>query len=176
MAAKLCSAQSRLCFISSEHKKPLVRQHGSLRYIDYDISMLYLTAIDSTIRSTEIIRSYSYSEVIAPHILAFENVSFHGHLYRPQTKLRKGNVFTPVCKSFWSQGGVSQHAWGKTHSLGRQPLGKHPPADTPPAQCMLGYTPSLPSAWLEYMPPPPPAATAADGTHPSGMHSCITCF
>ena len=80
MAVKLCSAQSRLCFISSEHKKPLVRQHGSLRYIDYDISMLYLTAIDSTIRSTEIIRSYSYSEVIAPHILVFGNVSFHGCL------------------------------------------------------------------------------------------------
>ena len=29
----------------------------------------------------------------------------------------------------------------------------------PPAQCMLGYM------------PPPPAATAADGTHPTGMHS-----
>ena len=25
--------------------------------------------------------------------------------YRPQTKLRKGNVFTPVCQSFCSQGG-----------------------------------------------------------------------
>ena len=49
------------------------------------------------------------------------------------------------------------------------PLGRHPPwADTPcqvqagihiPAQSMLGY-------------PPPPAATAVDGTHPTGMHSC----
>ena len=50
------------------------------------------------------------------------------------------------------------------------PLGKHPlPSsacwDTPPAQCMLGYTP-----------PSPPAATAADGTHPTGMHSLIDTF
>ena len=27
------------------------------------------------------------------------------YYYRPQTKLRKGNVFTPVCQSFCSQGG-----------------------------------------------------------------------
>ena len=26
--------------------------------------------------------------------------------YRPQTKLREGNVLTPVCQSFFSQGGV----------------------------------------------------------------------
>ena len=39
--------------------------------------------------------------------------------------------------------------------------GRHPPqADTSPAQCMLGYT-------------PPPAVAAADGTHPTGMHSCV---
>ena len=36
--------------------------------------------------------------------------------YRPQTKLREGNVFTPVCQSFCSQGGCLP-------------------------QCMLGYTP-----------------------------------
>ena len=50
------------------------------------------------------------------------------------------------------------------------PWADTPPADTPlpsaywdthtPAQCMLGYT-------------SPPAATAADGTHPTGMHSCF---
>ena len=66
--------------------------------------------------------------------------------YRPQTKLGKGNVFTPVCQSFCSQGGVSQHALGQTPPLGRHPLGKHPPGKTSPrqthtpAQCMLGYT------------------------------------
>ena len=36
--------------------------------------------------------------------------------------------------------------------------GVHPPADTP-----------LPGR----QPPPPEMATAADGTHPTGMHSCF---
>ena len=55
--------------------------------------------------------------------------------------LRKGNVFTPVCQSFCSQGGVSQHALGQTppwqtvHLLGRHlPLQTPPLADTP--QCI----------------------------------------
>ena len=51
--------------------------------------------------------------------------------YRPPKKLRKGNVFTPVCDSV--------HRGGYTHtSLGRHPpadttLGRHPPpqADSP---------------------------------------------
>ena len=46
----------------------------------------------------------------------------------PATKLRQGNVFTPVCHSV--------HRGGVCHT---------PPGQTPPAQCMLGYTP-LPSA------------------------------
>ena len=51
--------------------------------------------------------------------------------YRPQTKLRKGTVFTPVCQSLCSQGGVYLSAcWdtppGQTHPT-------LPWADTPPA-------------------------------------------
>ena len=56
--------------------------------------------------------------------------------YRPQTKLRKGNVFTPVCDSV--HGGVYT-PWTHTHTPGH---------------------------------PPPETVTAADGTHPTGMHSC----
>ena len=41
------------------------------------------------------------------------------HHYRPQTTLRKGNVFTSVCQSFCSRGRVPAPDW----------------------QCMLGYTP-----------------------------------
>ena len=55
---------------------------------------------------------------------------------------------------------------------GRHPPWAHPPRQTPPppAQCMLGYTP-LPSVCWDT--PPPPAATAADVTHPTVMHSCM---
>ena len=77
-------------------------------------------------------------------------------------------------------------------------------ADTPlapPAQCMLGYTHTHTGqtppgerhrpGWGETPPrqgrpppgrqplfwadPPPPTTTAADGTHPTGMHSCYHC-
>ena len=61
--------------------------------------------------------------------------------YRPQTKLRKGNVFTPVCQSFCSQGGLPSAYWDTPPwvdtpwadtSPGQTPLlGRHPsPADT----------------------------------------------
>ena len=61
------------------------------------------------------------------------------HFYSPQTKLRKGNVFAPVCQSFCSQGGVclsackdfppSRHPW-ETPPPSRHPTGRPPlPAD-----------------------------------------------
>ena len=54
------------------------------------------------------------------------------------------------CLSFCSQGGgVSQHALGQT-----------PPFADPPSRHPQGRQ------------PPSPKATAADGKHPTGMHSC----
>ena len=67
--------------------------------------------------------------------------------YCPQTKLRKGNVFTPVCQSFCSRGGMS----ASVHA------GIHPPGQT--------FPPGRP-------PPPQQTATAAGGMHPTGMLSC----
>ena len=102
--------------------------------------------------------------------ITWPQTSFAGgkneYIYHPQTRLWKGNVFTPVCQSFCSQGGVCLSACWDTHTHththtppgrhppGRHPLGRQPWADIPlgrhpPAQCMLGYThtpPSLPSA------------------------------
>ena len=46
------------------------------------------------------------------------------NFYRPQTKLRKGNVFTPFCQSFCSQGGCLP-------------------------QYMLGYVPGQTPAWAD---------------------------
>ena len=72
--------------------------------------------------------------------------------YRPQTKLREGNVFTGVCDSVhtgdaWSGGGLV-------------------PGVVPgPGECLVPGGGCLMEA--------PRTATAADGTHPTGMHSCF---
>ena len=57
---------------------------------------------------------------------------------------------------------VSVHGGGVSAPLhtGIHPLGRHPPA-----QCMLGYTPPPAQCMLGY-------GQQADGTHPTGMHSC----
>ena len=62
----------------------------------------------------------------------------------------KGYVFTSVCHSV--------HRRECTPSLGRHPLARLPRADTPPGRH------------------PHETATAADGTHPTGMHSCFTLY
>ena len=55
-----------------------------------------------------------------------QGVTFY--YYRPQTKLRQGNVFTRVCQEFCPPGGSGrQPLWTDI------PLGRHPPGQTPPA-------------------------------------------
>ena len=66
--------------------------------------------------------------------------------YRTRKKLRKGNVFTPLSHSV-HMGGLPQ--------------------------CMLGYTPPPTRPPWADTPRPKQTATAADGTHPTGMHSCF---
>ena len=61
--------------------------------------------------------------------------------YRPQTMLRKGNLFTKVCQEFCPQGGG-----GGVHPLGRHPLARHPlgihPLGRPPGRHPPGRRPS----------------------------------
>ena len=80
------------------------------------------------------------------------------HIYSPQRSCGKV-MFSQASVILFTRRGVSdRHSpgrhppWANT-PLGRPtPLGRHPPwADTPPQQ----------------------TATAADGTHPTGMHSCF---
>ena len=60
---------------------------------------------------------------------------------------------------------ADSHPWVDTLPGQTPPLGRHPPA-----QCILGYTPPCPvHAGIDM-------ATAADGTHPTGMHSCSLVF
>ena len=114
------------------------------------------------------------------------------------TKLRQGNIFTSVCQDILSTGGgclpqcMLGYPPGQTPPLGRPP-GQTPPtpAFTPWAdtagQTPLGTSPGqtppadtpLPSAcWdTHHLSYPVHAgtnlATAADGMHPTGMHSCF---
>ena len=95
-------------------------------------------------------------------------VGFKPRLLPPATKLWQGNVFAPVCQSFCSQGVWPQPPTpGQTHPVGRNPLGRHSPRQTPPrpvharmhtplpAQCMLGY------------------GQQTGGTHLTGIHTCF---
>ena len=96
---------------------------------------------DNLVKSTDFyVFITHYSDALWHHLI-WKSSCF----YRQQTKLWKGNVFTPVCQSFCSQGG------------GCLP------------QCLLGYTP-FPLG--RHPPPPLQTATAADGAHPTGMHTC----
>ena len=68
----------------------------------------------------------------------------------------KGNVFTSVCQKFYPRGrgggAVSASESGGVHPPGRHPL-----------------------SWADTL-LPPETATASDGTHPTGMHSCLVCL
>ena len=76
--------------------------------------------------------------------------------YRLQTKLREGNVFTSVCDSVHGGGACLVSGVCSGGSL----LGGGVPAPG-------GSAPGGADWWR-----PPPTATAAGGTHPTGMHSC----
>ena len=105
-----------------------------------------------------------------------ENLSIAVGYYRPQTKLRQGNIFTPVCQSFCSQvwgvcstpvgrpWGVGQNPWTQTPQadpLGRpgcRPPGRPPPMQTPlgrppwmqtPLGSPPGQTPQMQSSWMQ---------------------------
>ena len=74
-----------------------------------------------------------------------QGVTFY--YYRPQTKLRQGNVFTRVCREFCPQRGVS----------GRQPPGQTPPGQTPPwtdTPCLGRHPPGQTPPWPDTTPWP----------------------
>ena len=97
--------------------------------------------------------------------------------YRPQTKLRKGNVFTSVCQEFCPQWGVSQHVLGRgvciSVSTGRRCVADIPWAYTHPRQTPspwahpldthkpLGRHPQVGTPWAD---------TSSDG-HCSGRYA-----
>ena len=89
-------------------------------------------------------------------------VGIHSICYRPQQSCGK---------VMFSQASVSQ--------AGGVVSGNTPQADTPSSPVHAGIHTALPSACWDTHPLPnacwdtPLLATAADGTHPTGMHSCL---
>ena len=90
------------------------------------------------------------------------------NVYRPQRKLREGNVFTPVCHSVHKGRVSASGSGGGCLPLG--PGGVHPPGQTPPRQ-----TPPWADTHLGRH-PPVEMTIEAGGTHPTGMHSCFNLF
>ena len=89
------------------------------------------------------------------------------YYYRPQRSCGQGNIFTRVCHSFCSQGGVCLNAcWDNTtppsgHILpgaDTPPRTRHPPGTSPPGKQTPAY------------------CLRAVGMHPTGMHSCFANF
>ena len=88
--------------------------------------------------------------------------------YRPQTKLRKGNVFTSMCQKFcWGGGHVWQGACVAGGMCGRENV--HGRGDMcGRGACMAGGGMCV---WGGGVCVAGETATAAEGTHPTGMHS-----
>ena len=86
----------------------------------------------------------------------------------------------PLGKVMFSQVSVILSTGGKVYTHWKTlPLGRHPQADTPlrqtpPRQTSPSRQTPLPIRQTprRQTPPPHETATAVDGTHPTGMHSC----
>ena len=79
--------------------------------------------------------------------------------------LEQGNIFTSVCQEFCSRGG----AWsGGVWSGGCLVRGRVPS----PGGLVWGV-PGRGGVWSGVPGGDPPPATAAGGTYPTGMHSCL---
>ena len=107
------------------------------------------------------------------------------------TKLGQGNIFTSVCQEFCPQGGrvsPSVHAgipprtrhppWDQAHhppQTRHPPRTRHPPGADPP-ETRHTHTPSPGDQAHTHTPGKQTAAYGqrAAGTHPTGMHSCLS--
>ena len=97
--------------------------------------------------------------------------------YRPQRSC-EGYVFTRVCDSVHGGGGaIPAYIAGGIPAVGGGACSRGVPAPgvSAPGGCLLWGVPApggclLGEGGVET--PPKQAATVADGTHPTGMHSC----
>ena len=95
----------------------------------------------------------------------------------------------PTGQTRWTPSLAGRHPLPANTPLGRHPLGRRPrwadiplPPETPLGRHPPGQTPWTDTPWADTLPeqtppsqtpPPQQTATAADCTHPTGMHSCL---
>ena len=111
----------------------------------------------------------------------FATLTTHRRFLPSGNVVCEGYVFTPVCHSVHrGGGGVCLSACWDTHPLGRptqvDPSRQTPPGQTPPWADTPRQTEHPPRQTPQDTQCPVHAgidmATATDGMHPSGMHSC----
>ena len=64
------------------------------------------------------------------------STQFYNPFYRPQMKVRKGNVFTSVCQEFCPHWVYPSMHWGRHPSWSDTPWSDTPWSDTPPGQTL----------------------------------------
>ena len=101
----------------------------------------------------------------APHITVCNEVAKVMFLHLSVILSTGGGICLSAC---WDTTPPQDQAPGTRYT----PLGPGPPDQAPPPR---GQVPLGPDTPPDQTPPPPGAetATAADGTHPTGMHSCF---
>ena len=90
--------------------------------------------------------AYIYQKYVQSNFVSFE--AFIVSLLPSATVVAERQCFHKCMSRILSTGEVyPRMQWGR-HPPGQTPpsLDRHPPGQTPLAKCMLGYTPSLPSA------------------------------
>ena len=113
------------------------------------------------------------------------------NFYYPQTKLREGNVFTPVCQSFCSRGEGSAQPPYADLGIGQTPLDANPLADlggvgqTPPGEPPGGPHPLSrphpacrppPDADLPWMKPHPPSPSPPRYVNKRAVRILLECI
>ena len=116
------------------------------------------------LRGTKDARPQSWSIFFNFMQLSGKNIKFSLNNYRPQRSC-EGYVFTGVCLS---TGGVCLSACWDTTPRNRPPREQTPPQQTSLADTSGRHPPGTPPVR-----PPGETATAADGTHPTRIHSCF---
>ena len=169
---RLPNARATSVFIN--YLRPGIK-HLHICWITFCCIVLYSIVRSLTIRLNVLILQF-YTVITVRNVCHCEKVMFSKRVSKILST--GGCVCIPACTAVDTLLPPPNACWD-THPTGQTPHGQTPAhKQTPPWEDTI-----LPSTYWETSPradtprqTPPPAATAAEGTHPTGMHSCITSF